>query len=191
MVRITNVKVSCKIPEIALNDVKEICKEKEISYKCFNNFVVFRTKGFTYTLFKKRSHLDSLKECKKIEDQKCHCNITKCLFSNVRKALKTLALLIKCEYSDLQYTIDTITAAGCLGFGLDLENAVSENTCLSNKIKFNPEVFPGIFISVAPSIKGIFFRSGKYVIVGCRSIKEIINSKKWLTQKVAVIHRKH
>ena len=88
MIRITNVKVSCKVQEISLDDLKKICVENKIDYKYFNNFVVFRTKEFTYTIFKKRSASESLKECKKREEQKCHCNITRCLFSNVQIALK-------------------------------------------------------------------------------------------------------
>ena len=185
MICINNVKISCKLPAVCLSYVEKICLQKKISYKLFTNFIVFLAGSFTYTLFKKKYPLDSLKDCKKQE--KCHCNITKCLFSNVEAALKILCTLIQCKFSDLNYVTDTITASGSLGYNLNLENFIFQSKGIPNKIMYNPEKFQGLFISVKSSMKGIFFQSGKCVIVGCKSLREIKDTRKWLIQKVAII----
>ena len=141
---VNNVKISCKIIEISLSTIERICCRKKINYKLYHNFIVFRTKGFTYTLFKKKFDTDSLKDCKKLQQ---HVNITKCLFKNIPKALRRLADIISFDHTKLTYKIDTITASGSLGYFLDLEKIISEKLDDACKITYMPEKFPGLFIS--------------------------------------------
>ena len=186
MFQVNNVKISCKIPETPLQRVIDICVKEGIDYSLYNNFIVFKTKGFTYTLFKKKIDNGLLIDCQKLPQ---HANIS-CIsnIQEIKDSLYSLSSLLSIDCSLLSYSIDTITANGDVGQSLNLEEIVLKSSDLSNKIVFNIEKFPGIFASFRGSIKGIIFRSGKFVIVGAKSISEIEEAQSWLISKVVSIH---
>ena len=165
MFTINNVKISCKIPETPLSKIEAICYKENIKFNLYKNFIVFRTQGFTYTLFKKKVESTFLKDCKKTQ----HVNVTKCLFHNISHALDTLATLISCDRSSIGYII--------ANFGI------------ADKLLYNPEKFPGVFLSNRSSAKTIIFKSGKYVIVGARTNKEIQEIQEWMLSRIALIQQ--
>lgn len=185
MFTINNVKISCKIPETPLSKIEAICYKENIKFNLYKNFIVFRTQGFTYTLFKKKVESTFLKDCKKTQ----HVNVTKCLFHNISHALDTLATLISCDRSSIGYIIDTITATGDIGYSLDLNSIVIANFGIADKLLYNPEKFPGVFLSNRSSAKTIIFKSGKYVIVGARTNKEIQEIQEWMLSRIALIQQ--
>jgi hypothetical protein len=51
-IRVTNVKISVKIPTIKLVDVIQKCKNRDLKVKIFPSFIVIYS-NFIFTLFKK------------------------------------------------------------------------------------------------------------------------------------------
>lgn len=178
MFAVNNVKISCKINQISLEKIKSNCLQEGISFQTYCNFIVFRSKGFTFTIFKPKIKQDSLKDCKKIQ----HVNITKCLLHTISDALKALSEIVSCNPSSLDYSIDTITASGHLNYKLKL-GCILKNKINSEKMIWNPEKFPGLFISRERGVKAILFSSGSFVIIGCKNLKHIEKTKEWMTQK--------
>ena len=186
MFKVNNIKISVKLlSSIPLHKVIEICVKKGLKYCLYKNFVVFRKNGFTYTLFKKKLNCSLLIDCHKSPQ---HVNVSS--ISNnieIKESLQVLSSLLSFDCSSLQYSTDTITANGDFGKALNLEEFILKNSDISDKITFNAEKFPGLFVAYKFSIKGIIFRSGKFVIVGARKIKDIEETQSWITSKIVNI----
>jgi TATA-box binding protein (TBP) (component of TFIID and TFIIIB) len=71
--------------------------------------------------------------------------------------------------------IDNSTSNGHFPFKIDFKLL---SKCLANQtsIRYNPSLFPGAFLALPNGKKTILFKSGKYIIVGCKSKKQIFNS---------------
>lgn len=165
MCEITNVKVSILIKPISLDIVVNILTNKNIEYKNYNNYIVFK-KIFTYILFKKGKHNHN------------HVNVTKIstLF-NINNVLKEIKELINCEIIKTQ--IDNIIATYSLNKELILKDIILKK--IFEKTKYNNEKFPGLFVKFEEGT-AIIFHSGKIVLVGCKSIENL----KCLLNKIIV-----
>ena len=155
--KVANVKVSVKIPTIALDIVYHIARKKNIPTNFQNNFIVLKAK-YTYIIFKKGRN-----------SSENHINITKIPnISSISKAIKEIEDLLSCKHYNLR--VDNIIASSNLYKTLDLVEIVKRKKF--EKIKYNNQKFPGLFITFE---KGtiIVFHSGKIVIVGCKKISEI------------------
>ena len=163
---VANVKVSTKINAIPLNIVCEILKEKNISSKIHNNFVVIKAQH-TFILFKTKNLIES------------HINITKIRnLSCVNLAIKEIEELLNCTHYNL--CIDNIIASTNLNKHLNLVDIVRRK--IFEKVKYNNQKFPGLFVKFHKGT-AIIFHSGKIVIVGCQNTKEI----QWIVEKIHAI----
>ena len=151
-IKLSNVKISCKIPEVSLDFVEERCKEKHWICKRYSNFLVVRNQ-FTFVLFKKS---DSF--CRSWNSNSQHCNITKIpSLAAIEDSLTALSELI---YKRKRYiksvTIDNLTASGDLKRQVNLRDFVLSHP----DWHYNSEQFPGSF-HTKNKINIILFASGK------------------------------
>jgi TATA-box binding protein (TBP) (component of TFIID and TFIIIB) len=179
-IRVTNVKISVKIPATELGDVLQRCNHKNLKVKVFPSFIVVYS-NFIYTLFKKGR-------------KQQHVNITKCSMDNVGKSVEELGLLIREHHHNLHYTVDNISASGriplpkkkCLDsepYAIDLEtfiNAATHNP--EYVLTLNTESFPGLFIR-SKNCTAILFRSGKVNFVGAKNVRDIEDLLRWITKR--------
>jgi TATA-box binding protein (TBP) (component of TFIID and TFIIIB) len=157
MFLIRNIKVSVKVNAVILNNALGNLKSNNIITKEFCNFITFKSNSFTYILFKTGKAKDT------------HINITQIKdFSLINVAINCLINLIKCTV--ISYSVDNIIATSDLLKPVCLTEIIKRKKF--QKVKYNNEVFPGLFIKFN---KGtiIVFHSGKIVIVGCKSVKDI------------------
>lgn len=160
---VANVKVSIKINALPLDIVCKILKEKNIASKIHNNFVVIKAK-YTFTLFKTKNLIES------------HINITKIPNLNfINLAIEEIEELLNCKHYNL--CIDNIIASTNLNKHLNLVDIVQNK--LFEKIKYNNQKFPGLFVKFKKGT-AIIFHSGKVVIVGCQNKEEI----KWIVENI-------
>ena len=152
--KITNIKISVKTTFICLNTVVD--KIKDLNYKRYNNFVVFRD-IFTYVIFKSS------------KGENNHINITKIkTFDEITCAIKHL-LDVLCV-SEIKRKIDNITVSLNLHKKVDLKNLPSFEHCLS--VSYNSEKFPGVFIKFNCGTI-ILFHTGKCIFIGIKKEEDI------------------
>lgn len=169
---VANVKVSLKTSQISLDNVAHIAKENNLYFKCYKNFVVFKNK-FTYVIFKTNKSFQN------------HINITKIrdLFF-ITEAVDLFKSIFTCEVKKI--TVDNIIATTEINNFIDLSILQDQIKFhfihLDFKVKYNSEVFPGLFIKTLFGTI-IFFKSGKIVLVGSKSKGDI----EWLMQKIYVL----
>ena len=155
--KVANVKVSVKIPAIPLDIVYKIALSKNISHKIHNNFIVLRAK-FTFIIFK--ANKDYIVN---------HINITKIpKIRYISKAINEIEDILNCSHISL--CVDNIIASANLNQNLNLIKIVKNKKF--EKIKYNNQKFPGLFVKFTKGTV-IIFHSGKIVIVGCKTIKQI------------------
>ena len=182
-IRISNVKLSTKIPDTCIETLENKCLENGFQHKVYGNFIVLKvpsvTNGdnlYTYTVFKK----SLLKQCD-VASPTQHVNITKVLLNNLDDALQTLASILLCKKADVcNYKIDNLTATCSLGRKFDIQNFLERNPSLP-KVTFNPEKFPGCFLSFNKK-KAVLFRSGVINILACKSLEEIKEVFSWISK---------
>lgn len=141
----------------SLNIVSSKLEQRNIAFKSYPNFIVF-TLDFTYTIFKLSK-----------SSKNNHVNVTKIKRErDIIKAKTILSGLLQTKIFNVK--IDNIIATTDLKQKLNLQDI--SNLKLCNIVKYNPEKFPGLF---AKFTKGtvILFHSGKIVILGAKSNKEI------------------
>lgn len=154
---VANVKVSIKIKAISLDIVQNLVQEKSLIAKLHNNYIVVRAK-YTFIIFKPNKDFTVT-----------HVNITKIPNTTfISSAVNEIEDILNSQHFDLQ--IDNIIASTNLNKNLDLVKIVRNK--LFERIKYNNQKFPGLFIKF---LKGtaIVFHSGKVVIVGCKTILDI------------------
>ena len=167
MFLIRNIKVSVKVKALILNNALSCLKKRDILPKEYCNFIIFKSNNFTFILFKR----------KQLEDT--HVNITQIPdVVSINKAVKCLINLINCEVN--YYTVDNIIATSDLKKPIDLTQVLNSNTF--ERVKYNNEVFPGLFIKFNQGTL-ILFHTGKIVIVGCKSIDSI----QWILNAIHAI----
>jgi len=167
MFLVRNIKVSVKVKALILNNALNSLSEQNVNINNFGNFVSFKFNNFTYVLFKRGKRKDS------------HVNITQIPnFWFINKAIDSLIRLLNCEVR--YYTVDNIIAT------TDLKRSVSFRHLIDRRkfkrIKYNSEVFPGLFIKFKKGTV-IVFHTGKLVIVGCKSVDNI----KWINTRVRAL----
>lgn len=175
-VSISNVKMSAKIPEVDLKEIQWFCKKNKIKTRIFNRGHLVVYDNSTFTFFKKGPNL--------YQDQ--HCNITKVNHSKIQNAIEDLAWLINKKPNQIFYTVDNITASADLGRRLSLREFIAENEDLEDYIQYTPERFPGLFVRGKKG-KAILFKSGKIVVIGVKSEKELQELLEWIELKCANI----
>lgn len=170
MFHVRNIKVSVKVKALILNNALNKLHQKFIPTRHFGNFISFKHNGYTFVLFKKGKRRDS------------HVNVTQIPnFACIHRAIASLIKLIECEV--LHYTVDNIIATSDLNRTLSLKEVVKQ--IKFKKIKYNSEIFPGVFIRFKRGTV-ILFHSGKLVIVGCRSIDNL----RWIVNLIHVHMKK-
>lgn len=157
MFHVRNIKISVKIKPLVLNNVVNLLASKGISFKIYSNFVTFKNRHFTYVLFKKGKR------------KNCHINITQIqTLQLIKKALESIEDLLTCKV--ISYKVDNIIATSDVSRKISLSEIIKKNSF--DVIKYNNEVFPGLFIKFKEGTV-ILFHSGKIVIVGCKTLESI------------------
>jgi TATA-box binding protein (TBP) (component of TFIID and TFIIIB) len=164
--KIANVKVSLKTSEISLDIVYNCLKLKNLNCKHFTNFLVIKNK-YTYIIFKTN----------KVKEN--HINITKIpSIDCIPEAINIIKTLTQCFVKTEK--IDNIIATTYVDRKLNLNDIVNEKKFA--QIKYNNEKFPGLFLKFKKGT-AILFHSGKIVIVGSKSERDI----ECLIQKIFAI----
>ena len=128
---ISSVKISAKIKEISLNDIKEKCLNQNINCSTYNNFVVFRLPNFTYIIFKKRL----LKNCEKDSCSLQHANITVKSIHEIQEAIDVLRKILKYESSEnIPFKIDNLTATSSIGKQVNVDLFLKATRHISDKV---------------------------------------------------------
>lgn len=170
MYSLRNVKISIKIEGISLNTVSEVCLQKSLDYKKYENFIVVKNK-FTFIIFKNNK--------KNIN----HVNITK--IPTIDAINESLLYLKECGETIIirpnTMKIDNLTATTNLNKEINLPEFVRRNSQIYN-IKYINEKFPGLFIKFE---KGtiILFHTGKVVLIGSKTESDL----ECLNQKIHAI----
>lgn len=155
--KVANVKVSVKIQATPLDIVLELARANNILAKLYPNYIVLKAK-YTFIIFKSSKKNNSN-----------HINITKIPnISAISLAILEIESILKCVHFNL--SVDNIIASSNLYKPLDLIEIVKQKSF--DKIKYNNQKFPGLFITFSKGT-AIIFHSGKIVIVGCKRISQI------------------
>ena len=161
---VVNVKVSIKIEAPLLNIVQEQANNNNLFSKLYNNYLVVKAK-YTYIIFKPNKNKNHN-----------HINITKIPNTKfVTEAISEIENLLKVKHFD--FKIDNIVASGNFMRHIDILEIVKKR--LFEKIKYNNQKFPGLFIKFNRGT-AIIFHSGKVVLVGCKDLNDI----EWITQQL-------
>ena len=176
---ISNVKLSAKIPEKSLDTIKIKCQENDIVFSVYNNFIVFRLSSFTYIIFKKKL----LKNCDKSTEVTQHVNITTKSLEKIPDAINNLKRILEYKTDvNIDFKIDNITATASLVKKINFDTFLEKNRDITEKISFNPEKFPSVFIS-HKNRKILLFRSGTFNILGGKSLEELNETYSWIFTK--------
>lgn len=158
--RVNNIKVSCKIEgDNIRNHLKEFSKSSKLVTLVKNNFFVLRQR-YVYVIFFAG-----------------HVNITKLKSKkDVRRAQKILLLSVGSSLSITTPEIDNISASGVAKSGpINLFTLAKYLNERNYKFRFNPHRFPGLNLRIKTATF-VIFTSGKFVLVGTKSKKELVDS---------------
>ena len=163
---INNVKLSCKIRLLQDNDISFNTDNCLVKY--YTNFCVIKSK-FTFIIFTK----------KKEQDYTFHANITK--ISNlyyVTEAIEKLSDIIKEKHVIEKVNIENLTgfyqAPQSINLRKVLNNFNVKNDDNVNSLRYRPEKFPGMFISLK-NCTVLLFSNGKLVVIGASNEKDAKN----------------
>lgn len=163
MMEIRNVKISLKSSAISLNNASKCLENINIKYKLYSNFISFK-KQLTFVLFKTSADTTNHINVSKIktqEDIDFACNSVRSIFG----------------VSILAVKVDNIVSTTNLKKSLNLSDIVTSNRF--GVVKYNPEQFPGLFLTLERG-SAILFHSGKVVIVGCKTNKDV----EWVVREI-------
>ena len=90
------------------------------------------------------------------------------------------------ESIEIPFKIDNLTGTASLGKPIDFDYFLHNTRKFADRIAFNPERFPAIFIAHKNG-KILLFRSGTLNILGCKSIEDINEAYKWLNSICSTI----
>jgi TATA-box binding protein (TBP) (component of TFIID and TFIIIB) len=152
--RVRNVKVSIRLD---IKEQFELLKKK--AYKYTNSYLILKEGGYTITVY----HNSNVVNITGIPN-----------FEQIDLALQYFSILTAIPYYLLVLTVkvDNSTANGQLRQKVDF-NLLRQSNCV---ITYNPSLFPGATLTLSNLKKAILFKSGKYVLVGCKSEDEITES---------------
>ena len=156
MPRISNIKISAKIELTCLDTASIKLSNNGIAIKLFCNYITFFSK-FTYIIFKGS------------KNQISHVNITRLKNDKeIEQSLDHLNKILGCQI--LNFKVDNIIATDDFHQHLNLKEIAQRK--IFEKVKYNSEQFPGLFIKFNTGTV-ILFHSGKIVIVGCKTQQEV------------------
>ena len=154
---INNVKLSCKIRLLQDDDISFNTDNCLVKY--YTNFCVIKSK-FTFIIFTK----------KKGPDHTFHANITK--ISNlyfVREAIEKLSDIIKEKHVTEKVNIENLTGFYHAPQSINLRHVLNNFNVNNNSnvisLRYRPEKFPGMFISLK-NCTVLLFSNGKLVVIG-------------------------
>ena len=162
-VTISNIKLSCKID---LLDETTISLNKEADTRSHGNFTVVK-KRYVYIIFKKRKNKQSY-----------HVNITKVPSSaEIMSSIDQLSRIITNNFIVKSYNIENMTCSFDAGFNIPVIKVFDqlEKKSFVKKARFNPERFPGIFVTFEFNTI-LLFSSGKMVIIGANDMQSVEDS---------------
>ena len=158
---VKNIKISFKIKNTQYSPkVDSLGKKKESYIIEHRNFIVIRKK-FVYVAFSSGFiNVSGIKNDSEVLES----------IANFAGILNTSPRLFE------DYTIDNITASGSFADKVNLSELSIKNCDKSGlKIRYKPVYFPGAFIKSYPTGGTlIVFSSGKYTIVGVKSLREAV-----------------
>ena len=83
---------------------------------------------------------------------------------------------------NIDFKIDNITATASLEKKINFDTFLEKNRDITEKISFNPEKFPSVFIS-HKNRKILLIRSGTFNILGGKSLEELNETYSWIFTK--------
>ncbi len=177
---ISNIKISCVIAIKTANLLLLNSDDKNVKY--FGNFIVVRRNNFVYSIFRKRkkSIRETNKERNGGDAVLYHINITKIPSPDqIASSIDNLKNIIQNEYFVMTKIINNVTCTYDTKLSsiplLDLIEELKEKIPSVKRVRFNPERFPGMFISF-PDNTLLIFSSGKMVVIGGRSERVNLHS---------------
>ena len=109
-----------------------------------------------------------------------HANITVKNIIEIDQAIDSLRKLLQYEEnSSIPFTIDNLTATTSLGKSINVEEFLKITRHITDKVSFNPERFPAIFVKYKTR-KILLFRSGILNILGCKNTDELDETYSWI-----------
>jgi TATA-box binding protein (TBP) (component of TFIID and TFIIIB) len=155
--KVNNVKVSFHL------DVSEHTSLLEkIAYKITNSYILIKN-IYTFNIFKKSNIV----------------NITGIpSFEHISTAIAKFQSLLSIPPIYTEINVDNTTANGQFPQRLPFQALTNISDC---SVRYNPSLFPGAFLTLQNKRKVILFKSGKYIIIGCKSQEEINESFSLLT----------
>ncbi len=141
---------------------------REQAHKFTNSYLILKCR-YTFTIYHKSNVI----------------NITGIPnFSEITTAVKHFATLSQIPYDpSILIKVDNTTASGKFSHRINF-SSLSNCGCV---VRYNP-LFPGAFLTLPNNIKTIIFKSGKYVIIGCKSEEHIFASFSALSVIVESMH---
>ena len=123
-------------------------------------------KTYVYTIFKSRRNPKSY-----------HVNITKIpRKEEIRSSIEELNSVITNDFVVTSYKVENLTYSLDVGYALPLmdifERIKRKSVDIVRKIRFNPERFPGMFVTFESSTI-LVFSSGKMVIIGANTTEKM------------------
>ena len=119
---ISNIKLSTKVNSITIDEVEQLCLNKDILYQKFHNFICFNIKRekrsiknteefdhFAYSIWKKAECLKN-NTSNPAFNNKSHCNISKVKENEIGECLRKLKRFLDISTEKIKYKIDNITA---------------------------------------------------------------------------------
>ena len=172
---VSNVKLSCSID---LLEGDRIVLNKDLKNTSHSNFTVVK-KTYVYTIFKSRRNPKSY-----------HVNITKIpCTEEIGPSIEELNSVITNDFVVTSYKVENLTYSLDVGYALPLmdifELIKRESVDIVRKIRFNPERFPGMFVTLESGTV-LVFSSGKMVIIGVNTAEKMrhgLNSILTLVQR--------
>ena len=156
LVTVSNIKFSCTI---ILTDEAPLSLNKDVERKVFSNFTVVRKK-YVYTIFKTRNN-----------DKTYHVNITKVPSrEDIEISLSKLTDIISNRFYVKTWKINNLTCSFRADFEIPLLDVFEklQKKSFVKKMRFNPERFPGMFVSLEANTI-LIFSTGRMIIIGAKT----------------------
>ena len=197
---ISNIKLSTKLNSITIDEVEQLCLNKDILYHKFDNFICFNIKRekrsiknpeefdhFAYSIWKKAECLKN-NTSNPAFNNKSHCNISKVKENEIGECLRKLKWFLDISTEKIKYKIDNITATIKTDHKINLKKFAKQNQDEEN-ISYNPESFPGLVIK-KNGLTYIVFTSGSINIVGGKSREQILEGIPWIESIVSKLKKR-
>lgn len=164
--QVRNIKISVKVGLIPLDTVTKKLQDINLAYSTYPSYVSFHDK-YNYIFFRAS------------KNQTNHVNVTRLKSEDdIPCAITILERII--GKAIISYVIDNITATYSINQPLILDDIIHR----FKNVKYNAERFPGMFIKCSEGGSAIIFHSGKIVLLGCKTTKEIWNVINYVLQRV-------